>query len=327
MQSLGQTFHELRKSKNLTLKEVADDEISMAVISKFENDQTMLGVDRFLHLLQQINVTTTDFFYRYRQSDERSKKAGIEISDDGTPLPEIFDVLNPFNDIFQISSDNSQSKAQKILRLQTYIKLMEQELKKDPSLTNRLKLSLAKASLKMHQSRMRDHISTHQEMIPIIDYLSNVSSWTAFELLFFISTSIYMDIEDSMMLFSRFMKQADAYVRLTDLRSLGYSVCFTLFSIMIAHRTFSNAKFVLEKFDDLLSKDTDVKAEFAIKSLFLHGWYLYATGQEDVGKDKCNTVLQLCKTLHLTDDSRSYQEIYKGMQDKKSAIMYSEIFY
>ncbi len=326
MQSLGQTFHELRKSKNLTLKEVADDEISMAVISKFENDQTMLGVDRFLHLLQQINVTTTDFFYRYRQSDEQNKNAWSQFSEDGSELPEIFDVLAPYADVFQISSDESQSMAQKILSLQTYIKLMEQELKRNPSLTNRLKISLAKAALKIHQSNMKDHFSTHQEMLPIIDYLGEVSVWTAFELLFFISTSIYMDVEDAMMLFSRFMKQADFYVRLTDLRNLGYSVCFTLFSIMVAHRTYDNAKIVLEKFDDLLSKDTDLEAQFAIMSLFLHGWYLYVTGQEDVGKDKCNTVLQLCKTLHLNVDSRSYREIYVNMQDKESAMIYSRIF-
>lgn len=326
MQSLGQTFHELRKSKNLTLKEVADDEISMAVISKFENDQTMLGVDRFLHLLQQINVTTTDFFYRYRESDERAQRAGLEISDDGTPLPEIFDVLEPFNDIFQISGDDNQSTAQKILSFQTFIKLTEQELKKNSCLANRLKLSLAEAALKMHQSKMRDHVSTHQEMFPIIDYLGGVSAWTAFELLLFITTSIYMDVEDSMMLFSRFMKQANFYVRLTDLRHLGYYVCFTLFSTMVAHRTFDDAKFVLEKFDDLMSKDNDVEAQFAILSLFLHGWYLYLTGQEDVGKDKCKTVLQLCKTLHLTEDSRFYRKIYDSMQDKTSATIYSKIF-
>ena len=66
MQSLGQTFHQLRKNKNLTLKEVADDEISVAVISKFENDQTMVVADRLRHLLSNINVATEDFFCRYR---------------------------------------------------------------------------------------------------------------------------------------------------------------------------------------------------------------------------------------------------------------------
>ena len=321
MQSLGQTFHQLRKNKNLTLKEVADDEISVAVISKFENDQTMLGVDRFLHLLRQINVTTEDFFYRYRESDPQALQAGKKFSRNEMPLPEVFDVLEPFAELLAIVNTDKKD-IEKCSDLQKYIVRTKSDLKSAPTLNNRMRLALAETAINEFQEK--SFKSNHTLMLPITEYLSNVSVWSAFELILFITTSIFMDPDDAIQMFDRCMKQAAHYTRLSDLRYLGYSVCFTIFSAMVTHKRFGDAKRALDEFDNFLKKDAE--AQFAIKSLFMHGWYLYIIGNKEDGKEKCITVLQLCHTLHLEEDRSEYQELLEQIEAGGRMPMHAEIF-
>ena len=57
----GATFRSLRRSKGLTLKQVADDVNSISLISQFEHDQLHISTERFIHLLDRIAVSFDEF--------------------------------------------------------------------------------------------------------------------------------------------------------------------------------------------------------------------------------------------------------------------------
>lgn len=62
MQKLGTIFRQLRLDRHLTLRQVADDQCSLAFISKFERGERAIGFNRLWHLLDRINVSPQEFF-------------------------------------------------------------------------------------------------------------------------------------------------------------------------------------------------------------------------------------------------------------------------
>ena len=59
--SFGETFHEIRQSKHLTMDKIAGRKVSKAQISRFEKGQSELSVDKFFYLLQQMRVGLDEF--------------------------------------------------------------------------------------------------------------------------------------------------------------------------------------------------------------------------------------------------------------------------
>src|SRR5690625_7283297 len=61
--SYGKTFKQIRKGKSFTLKEAAGSTLSIAQLSRFENDHSMIPVDLFHELLQNVNTTPQEFHF------------------------------------------------------------------------------------------------------------------------------------------------------------------------------------------------------------------------------------------------------------------------
>mgnify|MGYP004465264969 CR=1 FL=1 len=67
----GQRFRTLRKSKQVTLKELADASVSEASISRFENGLQDLGVQVVEHLLNKMGVTMREWCNQNAESPSR----------------------------------------------------------------------------------------------------------------------------------------------------------------------------------------------------------------------------------------------------------------
>src|SRR5690625_239018 len=59
----GKTIQEIRKSKNMTLKEAAGDSLSVSQLSRFENGKSMIPVDLFYEVLDNLNTTSEEFAF------------------------------------------------------------------------------------------------------------------------------------------------------------------------------------------------------------------------------------------------------------------------
>ncbi|MGV3355012.1 Rgg family transcriptional regulator [Streptococcus orisratti] len=77
----GQMFKELRTNRQFTLKQVANDTVSVAQLSKFERGESDLSLTKFLSALKSINVSVTEFmnrvndYQRFEQADLMSRMA------------------------------------------------------------------------------------------------------------------------------------------------------------------------------------------------------------------------------------------------------------
>lgn len=59
---LGVLLKEIRVSRKMTLETLADNILSIAQLSKFENGKTNITVDKLLQLLDRLNITYEEFF-------------------------------------------------------------------------------------------------------------------------------------------------------------------------------------------------------------------------------------------------------------------------
>lgn len=61
LENIGQVFKKIRESKNFSLRDVANDKVSIAAISKFERGKNDIGLSKFLSLIFELDVTIDEF--------------------------------------------------------------------------------------------------------------------------------------------------------------------------------------------------------------------------------------------------------------------------
>lgn len=67
---LGKVFHEFRMNRNISLKQVADETVSVSQISRFERGETDITLTRFLHMLENMHVEMDEFLDTVRGYDK-----------------------------------------------------------------------------------------------------------------------------------------------------------------------------------------------------------------------------------------------------------------
>ncbi|WP_083959948.1 helix-turn-helix domain-containing protein [Streptococcus porci] len=73
--NFGQTYKEIRKSKNLSQQEICGEEISRVALSKIENSKAIPNITHMMFLLDQIDMTVDEFMYicnLYHPSERQS---------------------------------------------------------------------------------------------------------------------------------------------------------------------------------------------------------------------------------------------------------------
>ncbi|MCP1639090.1 Rgg/GadR/MutR family transcriptional activator [Streptococcus gallinaceus] len=73
MPNYGEIFKEFRLNKQLTLTELADDQVSVSQLSRFERGESDLSISKFFHVLEKLKLTPSQFMNRvsnYRRNDQ-----------------------------------------------------------------------------------------------------------------------------------------------------------------------------------------------------------------------------------------------------------------
>ena len=60
-EEIGKVFHDFRVNRNISLKQIADENVSISQISRFERGESDLSVSKFLIALENMKVETGEF--------------------------------------------------------------------------------------------------------------------------------------------------------------------------------------------------------------------------------------------------------------------------
>ncbi|HFE9851574.1 TPA: helix-turn-helix domain-containing protein [Enterococcus faecalis] len=170
---IGETFRYLRKGKSLTLKEVCEDTITVAFLSRFERGLTDISTNNLLKLLKKINITFQEFC---RIHEARG-----------------FNELEFFSEIQHNYQEGNFEWLKKQMKYNEY--------------SNRLMYLLLKSML----SNLKISNLTKSEQKEIIEYLSKINNWTYFDLYLYGHVMYFLPLESILLLSNEAKKRAKIY--------------------------------------------------------------------------------------------------------------------
>lgn len=320
---LGELVRAVRLSKGLTLAEIADEKISAAALSKFENGKADLTLTKFVHLLERLWITPEEMIYRYFENMPTET-----FNFNGYPsLGNLLTRWMPF-DRGVTFSDQPEDQAQTDQAFQQYISLARQRAEQS---TDRI-VQLALDFWQMMQQFTIDLTQGHfglpqpQYVNPVLRYLNQLDDWTEFDLFLFTGFSIGMTDQQSLALFKLVLSRGQKYFHFRSEQDLLFRLIENQFNLMMGHQNYELAEYYLSTFHENLEKANN--ASNHITYLFDRGWFNLRAGNPIDGERDCQQVLTVARFLDLSDLEADFKwrlhffQTHPSNQDWKTVQIY-----
>ncbi|AYF99903.1 helix-turn-helix domain-containing protein [Lactococcus allomyrinae] len=151
----GAVFKILRLQKGFSIKELTDSNISQSTLSRFENGQVNLSIDKFFHLLSKMNLSPQEYFTRLEET------TGTSYS------------ISMLNIITALDNRN-------YLEIETFLKNLERQGHGAP-ISRSLQLQITSIKALLHQIDSNYKID-EREIFNLKQYLLSTKTWGEFEI-------------------------------------------------------------------------------------------------------------------------------------------------
>lgn len=280
MTNLGKTIRILRKSKNMTLAQLADGIVSLPFLSKYERNNSNISASNFLSLLDRLNVNLREFEELNSSGKEYSQKIFFKnyrealISDDLFLLNKLLNQEKKYLEL-----DGNYRHKHNIILINQYIN----KISGLPFDNNQVKL--------------------------ITNYLLQVEDWSYYELSLFGNSLFSLPIDSIDFLCKVAFKKAslfsDIFSLKNDLALIACNVIILMIEqdelhrldslFLLADRNLENTRFYYEK----------------NKVNYLKGLYEIKKGNIEVGKQHCMKAIETMYSLGDNINAKAHQEELK----------------
>jgi Rgg/GadR/MutR family transcriptional activator len=290
MVKLGETVRQIRTNKGLTLADVADDQVTLSFLSKFERGVADITTTKFLHVLAQIFTTPEEFFYIHSGDNQdgyfnRTIMLGRLFGEDMS--------LADRPDIAETKADlaaREKAAATQYHAAPTLLNMLHWRVQQ--LMTQEVIGMLTK------QPPVRTD-STGKYSHEALHYLYNVNDWGEFELYVFTIFAVDMQIDDERRLFQVAVKRSEKYSQFHGAPKLCFDIMANQLYLEMNRRAYAMVGEYLPQYAALLDKTPD--AEHEITYRFIRAWWLFRTDQREAGKTIGDSAVQLAKALRMKD--------------------------
>lgn len=222
---IGPTLRQLRKSKNMTLQDVAHNIISYPFLSKVERGQGELSAYKLLNILDKLNVRVDEF-----------------------------DLMNNILS----NSDNSQCSFINTLRTATtsddlyWIHKLLDEQHEAYKQTNNPRHHHNSILLKQYINRLSELDYDTKDQKIISDYLGSVENWGYYELTLFNNSMFFMSADTLICLSNTAFKKADFFSKLNNHRHLLATVIINIIETLIESNKIEEIPLFIHKGEEQL---------------------------------------------------------------------------
>ena len=276
---LGEVFREFRSNRSISLKQIADENVSVSQISRFERGETDITVTRFLRLLENMHVEINEFMEAARGHD---KSETIRFMSQLTPLEYKRDV-DGFRRLF-----NEQ----------------KEKYEKSPSVYEyRLNMILAQSFI----CKCDESVPFPREYLDeASDYLFSVDEWKIYELILVGNLYLFMDLP----LLDRMGREiVSNHSRNRANRRLIIVVLLNIFETCLHRDALAAAAYYRDSVLPLIEDETWLYERNLYH--FLSGLYLYKSGEKEAGKKEMEQSVQIYEWLGCRNLARNYTEDLK----------------
>ena len=289
----GQTFKQIRKSKGMTLKEAAGESLSVAQVSRFENEQSMVTVDVLYEMLNHINTTPPEYYFLMGADPEKE-------------LREFFDRIVHINGNIQETKKLEEEKE----------KLLNQN--PGPYDWERYMIYLVDNLIKVRNNEPLD--TDHK----VRDYLLQADNWGERELRIYALLGFVLPVDSTYFLMKTAVKRSENYLSIPQDMKLLHTILTNNFSTFVFYDRLDYAKETLDLFETALKQNSEF-IESHLNFIFNKGVFAFTQGDFKAASKHCEEVLALCETLQLKERGKMYANRYKTWKEESDNPEFKEI--
>lgn len=289
----GKTFSRIRKSKGMTLKEAAGENVSYAQVSRFENEQSMVTVDVFYEMLKNINTSPQEYYFLM----------GVDIEKD---LREFFYRIIKLNGSFH---ETEALEAEKAALLKT---------RPGPFDGERYMIYFVESIIKIREDEPFDEDNA------VKDYLTQVENWGEHELRIYAMFGFILPVETTYILMRTAIKRSQMYQGIPQDMKLLHTILTNNFSTFIYHDRLDYAKEALTLFEKTISQNAEF-VESHLNLLFNKGIFAFKQKEIEKGKEYCEQAISLCEILRQPERGKMYTNRYQSWRTQYDNPEFKEI--
>lgn len=236
----------------MTLNDLSDENVSLSMISKFERGDSDISLSRFIHVLDKLGLSLSEFeLLCIKQVPENSLKR--------------ISVAFQNNDIF-------------------LLKRIEKEENNIFLKTGVLQHQHKSLFCKFLRNRLNSTRNKKEDCNKIWDYLSKIENWNYYELTLFNNMMFIFSKEKIGFLARTALKRALYFKKMSSMHNEFCLVLLNLITFFLENEDLKNAHYFIVQATDIL-KTTEFIYE-KNKLLFLQGIYLIKVGDKKAGIKK-----------------------------------------
>ncbi|MBR6208975.1 MAG: helix-turn-helix domain-containing protein [Oscillospiraceae bacterium] len=275
-ENLGEVFHSFRTNRNISLKQIADANISVSQISRFERGDSDITLGKFLRLLENMHVEMNEFMDAVHGND---KSETIQFMRQLIPLEYKRDIAG----------------FQRLFREQ------KEKYEKSPSVYQyRLNMILAQSFIcKCDDARP----FPKEYMDEVADYLFSVEEWKIYELILIGNLYLFMDIP---LLHKMGQEILHTYEKTGANKSLVLITLLNIWETCLHRNALSIAAYYRDSILPLIDDETMLYERNLY--LFLSGLHHFLSGEKELGTSQMKQAIQIYEWLDCPHLARNYKD-------------------
>lgn len=276
MKNLGSVIREVRKSKALTLKQVAGSELSVAFLSKVERGNSDISLNNFLIVLKTLNISWDEFFYVAHGYQGGSRLKFIENVKKYILEDNVYGLQRLQSIEAKTCNHNSKYHHFNVIIIDLIISQIQ------------------------HKQFKKEYVTELQT------YLLNVENWGIYELTLFNNVMFCFPTSVLRLLLDNATKKTIAYRHLPQYEELLMIIICNNLEITLQQKNIVRAEKIVAQFTEIY-RDKRISLS-NMKFKFLQGILMMYTGNVDAGKKLVVGVIDACYVLGDDEQANSFEK-------------------
>lgn len=259
MKNSGEIFKRFRESRGLSLKDVANDNLSKSQLSRFENGQNDLTLNKFIMALSAINVSINEFMYAVNDFHNDELSELLEIIRNCTINNNIQGLKNLLFDYSRRDKNSNKFHELNTILIKIRLQVLSEE-----------KLVLEK------------------DLEKLIDYLFSVEFWGVYELRLFLNSIDILEHNFFVTLSREMIRRSDYYKEIKANRSLINHMTLNAYIICIDRGYLTDAAYFGRQLKSFFFEESEMYERVVYN--YAHNYYLYkkfGSAQSIIEMRKC----------------------------------------
>ncbi|MDN3985673.1 helix-turn-helix domain-containing protein [Lactiplantibacillus plantarum] len=276
MKNFGSVIREVRKSKALTLKQVAGSELSVAFLSKVERGNSDISLNNFLIVLKTLNISWDEFFYVAHGYQGGSRLKFIENVKKYILEDNVYGLQRLQSIEAKTCNHNSKYHHFNVIIIDLIISQIQ------------------------HKQFKKEYVTELQT------YLLNVENWGIYELTLFNNVMFCFPTSVLRLLLDNATKKTIAYRHLPQYEELLMIIICNNLEITLQQKNIVRAEKIVAQFTEIY-RDKRISLS-NMKFKFLQGILMMYTGNVDAGKKLVVGVIDACYVLGDDEQANSFEK-------------------